>query len=155
MRKALKDLHFSDGTRIPAGTVLVTAANATHLDEENFHNPDIFDPFRFSDMRDEDGESTKHQFVSTSVDYVAFGHGKHAWLVDSSFPSPFLALIFMFNFSPGRFFAANELKAMMAHVIVTYDVKFSNEGVRPANKWIATTIAPDPTATVLFRKRRA
>ncbi|THG97981.1 hypothetical protein EW026_g4131 [Hermanssonia centrifuga] len=135
MRKALKDLHFSDGTRIPAGTVLVTAANATHLDEENFHNPDIFDPFRFSDMRDEDGESTKHQFVSTSVDYVAFGHGKHA--------------------CPGRFFAANELKAMMAHVIVTYDVKFSNEGVRPANKWIATTIAPDPTATVLFRKRRA
>lgn len=57
-------------------------------------------------------------------------------------------------YSPGRFFAANELKAMMAHIVLNYDVKFENEGVRPPNVGISLTVVPDPTATVLFRKRR-
>lgn len=55
--------------------------------------------------------------------------------------------------SPGRFFAANELKAMLAYIVVNYDVKFEDEGVRPPNMWLGLTILPDPTATVLFRKR--
>ena len=56
--------------------------------------------------------------------------------------------------SPGRFFAANELKAMMAHVVMNYDVKFEQEGVRPPNKWYGLSLGPDPTAKVLFRKRQ-
>ena len=79
MRKALTDLKFTDGTVIPAGTTIVAAAASTHMDEEFYEDPEIFNPWRFSDMRQEDGEGTKHQFVSTSVDYVSFGHGKHAW----------------------------------------------------------------------------
>lgn len=59
----------------------------------------------------------------------------------------------MFVFSPGRFFAANELKAMMAHLVLNYDVKFEEEGVRPPNQWFGLTFVPDPTANVLFRKR--
>ena len=81
MRKALKDLTFTDGTIIPAGSTIVAAATGTHMDEEYYENPDIFNPWRFSDMRGDEGEATKHQFVSTSVDYVSFGHGKHAWYV--------------------------------------------------------------------------
>ncbi len=79
MRKALVDLTLSDGTLIPAGTICAAAAVPTHTDSENYTNPDIFDPFRFSEMREEEGESTKHQFVSTSADYISCGHGKHAW----------------------------------------------------------------------------
>lgn len=32
-------------------------------------------------MRDGDGEldSIKHQMVSLDRDYIAFGHGRHAW----------------------------------------------------------------------------
>ena len=41
----------------------------------------MFDPLRFADMRSEEGASIKHQFVSTSPEYVPFGHGKHAWYV--------------------------------------------------------------------------
>ena len=55
--------------------------------------------------------------------------------------------------SPGRFFAANELKAMMAYVVVSYDVKFEKEGVRPENIYAALGISPDPNARVLFKKR--
>ena len=44
-----------------------------------YKNPTIFNPWRFTDMREENGESTKHHFVSTLPNYMAFGHGKHAW----------------------------------------------------------------------------
>ena len=55
--------------------------------------------------------------------------------------------------SPGRFFAANELKIMMANLVLKYDIKFVDEGRRPDNEWMATTIQPSLTAQVLFRKR--
>ena len=76
---ALKDVRFSDGTLIPANTMVVAAAAAMHMDEDYYVNAEVFDPWRFSNLREEKGESTKHHFVSTSVDYVPFGHGRHAW----------------------------------------------------------------------------
>ncbi len=58
------------------------------------------------------------------------------------------------RFSPGRFFAMNELKAMMAHLVVSYDVKFEQEGVRPLDHGGKLSNFPAPTAQVLFRKRK-
>jgi hypothetical protein len=63
--------------------------------------------------------------------------------------------IFLVFLSPGRFFAANELKAMLSHVVLNYDVKLEHEGVRPANTWFATACVPNPTAEVMFRKRES
>lgn len=57
--------------------------------------------------------------------------------------------------SPGCFFAANELKIMMAYVVANYDVKFEREGVRPKNVHVALTISPDPEARVLFKERKS
>ena len=53
----------------------------THLEGVYYDNPWEFDPWRFSSMRDESGEGTKHQMVNTSTEYLPFGLGKHAWLV--------------------------------------------------------------------------
>ncbi|KAJ7660426.1 hypothetical protein B0H17DRAFT_832480, partial [Mycena rosella] len=53
----------------------------------------------------------KRHMVSTGTDHLPFGTGKHA--------------------CPGRFFAATELKAMLAHLVLNYDVKAEVEGVRP------------------------
>ncbi|OBZ73435.1 hypothetical protein A0H81_06609 [Grifola frondosa] len=96
--------------------------------------PDVFDPWRFASMRDEAGEGRKHQMVTTSVDYIAFGHGRHA--------------------CPGRFFAVNEMKAMLAHVVMTYDVKMEEEGVLPPRSHFGTSFVPNRNAKVLFRKRQ-
>lgn len=79
IRKAVVDTTLSDGTVIPAGTMLGAAAAATHWDDDNYDDASIFNPFRFSDMREDESERIKHQFVSTSPEYVPFGHGKHAW----------------------------------------------------------------------------
>ena len=56
--------------------------------------------------------------------------------------------------SPGRFFAVNELKAMMAYLLLNYDVKMENEGVRPKDSFKGTRTYPDPVAEVLFKKRK-
>ena len=70
---------MNDGTFIPRGTLVVAASGPLHHDESKYADPNVFDPFRFSRMREQEGESTKHQYVNTSLDYVAFGHGRHAW----------------------------------------------------------------------------
>ena len=56
--------------------------------------------------------------------------------------------------SPGRFFAAHELKAMLAHVILNYDVKLENDGPRPTNMYFNSACIPDSKAQVMFRRRQ-
>lgn len=76
---ALKPVTFSDGTYIPAGTVLATPAYATHFDDENYADAATFDPWRYVREKEQDLSPSKHQFVTLTSDYVPFGLGKHAW----------------------------------------------------------------------------
>ncbi|KAF7342895.1 Cytochrome P450 [Mycena sanguinolenta] len=125
---------FSDGTHIPHGTFMAAATHATHHDGENYENPDEFDGFRFAKMRgnDEDRGSIKFQMVAPDVKYLSFGLGRHA--------------------CPGRFFAVNELKLMLAYILQHYDVRL--EGPRPPTEWFGTLAAANRSAKVEFRKRQ-
>ncbi|KAF8153783.1 cytochrome P450 [Crassisporium funariophilum] len=131
-RVAQKDYTFSDGTSVPRGTTVAVSIHNAHLDPESFEDPLTFDGFRFAKMKERDSE-TKVEIVSTGTDSLAFGHGRHA--------------------CPGRYFAACELKLMLAHAVLTYDVKLETEGVRPLDMWVVTACVPDPKASVMFRKR--
>ncbi len=55
--------------------------------------------------------------------------------------------------SPGRFFASAELKALLAYMVVTYDLKLEEGKQVPRQSNIATTRIPGNT-DVLFRKRQ-
>ncbi|GLB33473.1 putative cytochrome p450 [Lyophyllum shimeji] len=135
-RRMLQDFTFSDGTVVPKGHTVAVANLPMHLDEENYSDPDKFDGFRFAHLRDSEVEGfSKHQMVSLGLDYIVFGNGRHA--------------------CPGRFFAVNELKALLAHVVLNYDVAFENNGGRPADRWYGHIRVPDPTVSVMFRKRRS
>ena len=61
---------------------------------------------------------------------------------------------FYFLFSPGRFFAANELKAMLAHLVLNYDIQTVEPGVRPQDEYFSAAIVPNTKAIVMFRKRQ-
>ena len=152
-RKALKDFVFSDGTFIPKGTLIGVATRSVHHDEKFYRNANVFQPFRFAGMHEDDGEDTKGQLVSTTMEYLAFGHGKHAWY-DAP---PLLCDVRLSNTcsfdSPGRFFAAIQLKSILAHIVVTYDVKLEDNATRPRSLHFGTSIVADPRASVLFRKR--
>ena len=97
-RKTMKDFTFSDGTTIPAGNFLSVAMSCIHTDpvkmhlhysnigsrvmciQENYVDPETFDGLRFEKMRGKEDElQSKHSLVSLSLDYLLFGHGRHAW----------------------------------------------------------------------------
>lgn len=42
---------------------------------------------------------------------------------------------------------------MLAHVVVTYDIKMEDNMTRPETLRIGTSTVPDPSAKVMFRKR--
>ncbi|KAF9067171.1 cytochrome P450, partial [Rhodocollybia butyracea] len=134
-RMVLRDFTFSDGTVVPAGTIIGVATHAFHRDEAHYEDPETFKPFRFSDMREQKGEALKHQMAAVDPSYVLFGGGR--------------------NMCPGRFFAVNEIKALIAHILLSYDIKFEdNKGVPPPS-WNGVSFSPNRSAEVMFRKRAA
>ena len=58
-----------------------------------------------------------------------------------------------FGISPGRFFAVNEVKALFAHIVATYDVKFEEGKGVPRERCIAALRFPGK-ADVSFRTRQ-
>ncbi|KZT08274.1 cytochrome P450 [Laetiporus sulphureus 93-53] len=136
-RKVMEDFRFSNGIVVPAGNYLAVPTTAIHHDEAIYEDPDDFKPWRFYDASstEDESEGSSDHLVTTSAQYMLFGHGKQA--------------------CPGRFLAVSELKTMLAHVLMTYDVRMEDEGVVPPTKWFATALTPNATAAVLFRKRRA
>ena len=85
-RLALRPFTFSNGVTIPAGTLVALPKRALHTDGDIYSNPDEFDGFRFSKLREQEGDAMvgTHQTVSTSSEHIAFGLGRHQWLVISA-----------------------------------------------------------------------
>lgn len=55
--------------------------------------------------------------------------------------------------SPGRFFAVILLKSMLAHIILSYDVKLEDNVAPPRSLHLGTAILANPTAKIMFRRR--
>jgi cytochrome P450 len=55
---------------------------------------------------------------------------------------------------PGRFFASQEIKLVMAYLIRNYDIKLEDEAEgRPENIVTDYRVRPDPTKRVLMKRR--
>lgn len=98
-----------------------------------------FDGYRFMRLREatggEDSDSKTAHLVSTSSKHLGFGHGLHS--------------------CPGRFFAANEVKIALCHLLLKYDWKLS-EDAKPDSNWtvFGMTIIPDPSIKLMVRRRQ-
>ncbi|KAK7058636.1 hypothetical protein VNI00_002272 [Paramarasmius palmivorus] len=132
-RMPLEDFTFSNGTVIPAGTIIVASPRAIHFDESHYPNPSEFDAFRSYRMREKDGPSLKNQMATPETNYLAFGIGKHA--------------------CPGRVFAVTELKLLMSHLLLNYDIKFDDQDGKPTRNEFGGRLNLDEKTKVMFRKR--
>jgi hypothetical protein len=54
--------------------------------------------------------------------------------------------------SPGRFFVAHELKLIMAHILLNYDIKLV--GKVPEKVWIGSSIFPHLKAEIQVRRKK-
>ncbi|KAH6918280.1 cytochrome P450 [Coprinopsis sp. MPI-PUGE-AT-0042] len=139
-RKAMKDFTFSNGIVVPAGVSVAAATASVHLDSDIYEDGSEFKGFRFSDKY-ETGQSpesvqrlVKDQLVTPSTDFMFFGLGKHS--------------------CPGRWFAANEIKCIIAHIVLNYDLKAPEEPYPPP-KWMGSQQIPDSKMQIFFKKRQA
>ncbi|TDL17296.1 cytochrome P450 [Rickenella mellea] len=133
-RVAVGDYTFSDGTYIPKGTMISAATYPMQHDDNIYENANEFVGFRFAEMREGENEGVKHHMVTTAPEYLPFGHGRRA--------------------CPGRFFAAIELKVMVAHALMTYDFRTEEAGVRPEDMPFGSNRFPNRAARLLFRRRQ-
>ncbi|KAK1834891.1 cytochrome P450 [Podospora conica] len=125
------------GVQVPQGATVVVPSYTVMQDGDVYPDPHEFKPFRFAEQRsDESVEYIKRaakSFATTSNDYLAFGHGRGA--------------------CPGRFFAANELKLMLAHMVLSYDLEIKGPGGRPRNTWFGLIRIPPMAATIRIKRR--
>lgn len=128
----MKDVELADGTHIPRGTLLAVASTR-HWDPEVYPEPEAFDGYRFYKLRQEKNKENTSQFVSTSQDHLGFGHGEHA--------------------CPGRFFASNEIKIMLCHILLKYDWRLI-EGEEPKITVYGFNLIADPKSRLEIRRRQ-
>ena len=133
-RKTVQPITLSDGTYIPAKTLLLAPSMAISSDPEIYENPDQFDGLRYYRLRERSPQdANRHQFATVSKTMMHFGEGRHA--------------------CPGRFFASHEIKMILADLVLQYDFKLKDGEGRPKNILYQSLHFPDPTKEILFKKR--
>ncbi|KJZ76954.1 hypothetical protein HIM_03831 [Hirsutella minnesotensis 3608] len=136
------------------GLFVTVNLDGTHHDEQLYPNARAYDPLRFSRIREAEGRQPPDDddetaarlgeaeedlkaaralgMVTTSDQHLAFGHGRHA--------------------CPGRFFVAHELKLIMAHLLLHYDMQSLSS--RPEPRWLGATIIPPLGASINIRRKK-
>ena len=102
-----------------------------------YPDADEFDGFRFYKLRQSGNHSelSRSQFVSSNERDWLFGYGKHA--------------------CPGRFFAANEVKIILARLLLNYDISMP-DGLTKRYEQMRheKMFGPDPGKTLLLKRIR-
>ncbi|KAJ1337326.1 cytochrome P450 monooxygenase 2 [Microdochium nivale] len=128
---------------LPKGSQLVVSTHL-RLDADTYEQPHKYIGGRFAELRSKESNKLPVHLVSTGVSSLGFGHGNHA--------------------CPGRFFAANEIKVALCHLLIKYDwkvapdqdasVKFDSSGVvdmSPITNGVSLGV--NTSIKLLFRKR--
>ncbi|KOS19885.1 Ent-kaurene oxidase [Escovopsis weberi] len=132
-RLVLKPYTFSNGLHVPTGSVIYTPNSPLFEDERFYPDPQVFDGYRFSKMRDDPEKKTLAPFTTASENSMHFGLGRHA--------------------CPGRYMVADEIKLLLIYFLRNFDIAFADHGKRPGNVWFGKFMLPDMTARVWLRQR--
>lgn len=130
-RRVTEDVKLKDGTELPAGSNIAVSVERM-WGSAVYENPEVFDGYRYYNMR-KNGKTAGTQLVNTGIDSLGFGHGRHA--------------------CPGRFFAADEAKILMSHLILKYDWNLV-PGQKPTQRDFGFFSSPDHTVKVQVKRRK-
>lgn len=132
-RYVTEDITLSSGLILKKGTRL-NVDNRRLDDPKIYENPDVYNPYRFYNMRSEAGKDHGAQLVSTGSNHMGFGHGQHS--------------------CPGRFFAANEIKVALCHILVKYDWKLCPDTeTKPDTRGMIAKSSP--VTDILIKRRQS
>ncbi|KAK2022647.1 cytochrome P450 [Colletotrichum zoysiae] len=124
-RLVKKEVTLSDGTVLPK-------------DETYYPEANRFNPYRFIDLRSGKAENPlqyqNKELISVTKENISFGFGRHS--------------------CPGRFFASNKIKVIMAELLTNYDVRLA-DGVTEWYKNIVNgdIVTADASKAISFKRR--
>ncbi|CAA7259423.1 unnamed protein product [Cyclocybe aegerita] len=128
-RMTLRDFTFSDGTLVPAGSSLFVNSHGLYGDEEIHASPPTFDGFRY--LREDN--SSQAMLTTPTLDFQAFGYGRHV--------------------CPGRFLGSYQLKTVIAHVLMTYDLRSDEASDSSVTEPKGAENMPNIKAAIWLKKR--
>ncbi|KAJ4247432.1 hypothetical protein NW762_013107 [Fusarium torreyae] len=132
---AEKGVTFPSGTHVRKGLSVAVPGYSVLQDPEVYPDSKTYQPLRFYKARhgieDDNVKSAREALPTTSQNFLGWGSGRSA--------------------CPGRFFASNEIKTMIAYISLRYDIEHLPE--RPRNTWIAQNRIPPMRATLRIRRK--
>ncbi|KAI8948489.1 cytochrome P450 [Xylaria longipes] len=128
-----KPVTLSDGVTLPKGARLAVVGDWAN--PAIYPEPEKFDAARFVKKRQVSGQENGWQFVTTSASHLGFGHGEHA--------------------CPGRFFASNEIKIILCHMLMKYDWRFVPDVPEPEPRSFDSTQSVKADTQIQARRRKA
>ncbi|KAG6114714.1 hypothetical protein E4U13_003230 [Claviceps humidiphila] len=131
-RMTTENIKLADGTVLPKNMLTLVSAHK-HWDAESYEQPDKFDGYRFYNLRQVPGKENVAQLVSVTPDHMGFGYGLHA--------------------CPGRFFASEEIKLVLCHILLKYDFKLV-QGTDIEPRKFGLNMNANPTARLAIRRRK-
>lgn len=165
---AKEGITLSGGIHIPKGARIAAPNQAIHTDPTFYgENANEWDGFRFSKPREAylsqvdqasgDADRLKNVLeqknqglIATGEDFLSFGHGRYV-RVHLNLSIRNTADQARRHACPGRFFASQEMKLMIAHIVMNYDIKI--EGGRPKNTEINGASIPPTEFEIQVRLR--
>lgn len=102
----MEDVTLSNGVRIPKNMYVLVSAHRMR-DPDVYPDPDEFDAYRFVKMRQTQKNKSDSAYTAGTVEHMGFGYGKHI--------------------CPGRHFAAHEVKIILCHLVLKYDIKLPED----------------------------
>lgn len=127
----MQDITLSDDIHLKRDSVTLIMSRLR--DPEVYENPDEYDGYRFYRLRQQPGKENTSQLVTTSPDYLPFGHGQHA--------------------CPGRFFAAQEIKVVLCQLLLKYDWHLPEGGETFERLMVGNAPNVNPMAKISIRRR--
>ncbi|USP74620.1 glycoside hydrolase family 5 protein [Curvularia clavata] len=97
-------------------------------------DPETYDPYRHYRMRKDPSQAMKAHLVSTHPDNLTFGYGIHS--------------------CPGRFFAANEIKIALCHLLLKYDWELGPGASLEPYTLVCEQVSFNPANKLRYRRRK-
>lgn len=129
-----QDFQFSIGPRLPKGTIICVDQDNIHNSGALYPNPEEFDALRFYQKRKQPGHETRHQYASNGPELLTWGDGPQV--------------------CPGRMFATNTIKILLAQLLLNYDLQLPAGAYKPERRSFPNgSSQPDMDAKLVVRKR--